>query len=231
MLLEKEIQFLGDTLDNPGKKFAAIIGGAKVSTKLPVLKTLLDKCNTMVLGGAMIFTFFQARGLPVGKSLVEPEFLTGAKELESLAKAKGVDLVFPTDVIIGNEFVENPKSVKTVSIDNIPDGYFGMDIGPASIKLIENKLQKCSPILWNGPMGVFEWAQFANGTNAIANLLAARTKAGAVTIVGGGDSVAAVNKAGLAAQMSHVSTGGGASLEMLEGIVLPGVKALDTFKP
>jgi phosphoglycerate kinase len=174
----------------------------------------------------MIFTFYKARGLSVGKSLVEEDKLELAKELEAKAKAKGVQLLLPTDVVLADNFAPDANS-QVASIDAIPEGWMGLDIGPDSIKVFQEALGDCKTVIWNGPMGVFEFDKFAAGTNAIATTLADLSASGCCTIIGGGDSVAAVEKAGLAAQMSHISTGGGASLELLEGKVLPGVAALD----
>jgi phosphoglycerate kinase len=174
----------------------------------------------------MIFTFYKARGLSVGKSLVEEDKLELAKSLEAKAKEKGVEFLLPTDVVIADKFAPDAES-KIVSIDNIPDGWMGLDIGPDSIEVFQDALSDCKSVIWNGPMGVFEFDKFADGTEAIARSLADLTKTGAITIIGGGDSVAAVEKVGVAEQMSHISTGGGASLELLEGKVLPGIAALD----
>ena len=174
----------------------------------------------------MIFTFYKARGLSVGKSLVEEDKLDLAKALEVKAKEKGVDLLLPTDVIIADNFAADANA-QTVGIDAIPDGWMGLDIGPDSVKVFQDALSDCKAVIWNGPMGVFEFEKFAKGTEAIAHTLAGLTGKGAATIIGGGDSVAAVEKVGVASQMSHISTGGGASLELLEGKELPGIAALD----
>merc|ERR1719471_2448875 len=209
---------------------AAIVGGAKVSTKIPVIESMLDKVDKLVIGGGLVFTFLKARGLSVGNSLVEEDFLDLAKTLEAKAKAKGVELILPSDVACGDEFPAGGKEVgfKVVSADDIPDGWLGLDNGPEATEEIKKSLADCKTIIWNGPMGVFESPQFASGTYVIAKCLAELTeKNGAITIIGGGDSVAAVNKSGLAEKMSHISTGGGASLELLEGKVLPGVAALN----
>jgi phosphoglycerate kinase len=195
-LMEKELQYLQGAVDEPKRPLAAIVGGSKVSSKIGVLEALIDKCDKVLIGGGMIFTFYKARGLAVGKSLVEEDKLELAKELEAKAKAKGVELLLPTDVVLA---------------DNV----------------FQAALADCKTVIWNGPMGVFEFDKFAAGTNAIATTLAEIGGKGCCTIIGGGDSVAAVEKAGLAEKMSHISTGGGASLELLEGKVLPGVAALD----
>ena len=225
-LIEKELQYLQNAIENPQRPLAAIIGGSKVSSKIGVIETLLDKCDKLIIGGGMIFTFYKARGLNVGKSLVEEDKLELAKSLEAKAKEKGVDLLLPTDVVVADNFAADANS-QTVSIDNIPDGWMGLDIGPDSVKTFQEALGSCKSVIWNGPMGVFEFDKFAVGTEAIAHTLADLSKKGATTIIGGGDSVAAVEKVGLADQMSHISTGGGASLELLEGKTLPGIAALN----
>ncbi len=225
-LIEKELQYLQSAIENPQRPLAAIIGGSKVSSKIGVIETLLEKCDKLIIGGGMIFTFYKARGLSVGKSLVEEDKLELAKSLEAKAKEKGVTLLLPTDVVVADKFAADANS-QTVSIENIPDGWMGLDIGPDSVKLFQEALADCKTVIWNGPMGVFEFDKFAVGTEAIAHTLADLSKNGATTIIGGGDSVAAVEKVGLADQMSHISTGGGASLELLEGKVLPGIAALN----
>lgn len=225
-LIEKELQYLQGAIEEPKRPLAAIIGGSKVSSKITVIETLLEKVDKLLIGGGMIFTFYKARGLSVGKSLVEDEFLDLAKKLEAKAKEKGVALLLPSDVVVADNFKPDANA-QTVSIENIPDGWMGLDIGPDSVKLFQDALADCKTVIWNGPMGVFEFDQFAKGTEAIARSLADLTQQGATTIIGGGDSVAAVEKVGVAEQMSHISTGGGASLELLEGKVLPGIAALD----
>ncbi len=225
-LIEKELAYLQNAVDNPQRPLAAIIGGSKVSSKIGVIETLLEKCDKLLIGGGMIFTFYKARGLAVGKSLVEDDKLDLARTLEAKAKERGVELLLPTDVVLADNFAADANT-QTVSIDSIPAGWMGLDIGPDSVKTFQAALESCQCVIWNGPMGVFEFDQFAAGTEAIAHTLAALTAKGAVTIVGGGDSVAAVEKVGVAAQMSHISTGGGASLELLEGKILPGIAALD----
>ncbi len=225
-LIEKELQYLQSAIENPQRPLAAIIGGSKVSSKIGVIETLLEKCDKLIIGGGMIFTFYKARGLSVGKSLVEEDKLDLAKSLEAKAKEKGVQLLLPTDVVVADNFAADANS-QTVSIDSIPDGWMGLDIGPDSVKTFQEALADCKSVIWNGPMGVFEFDKFAVGTEAIAHTLADIGKTGATTIIGGGDSVAAVEKVGLADQMSHISTGGGASLELLEGKTLPGIAALD----
>ena len=226
-LLEKELKYLQGAIDNPQRPLAAIVGGSKVSSKIGVLDSLLDKCDKIIIGGGMIFTFYKARGLNVGKSLVEEDKLELAKNLEKKAQDKGVELLLPSDVVLANEFSPTADS-KVSDINSISGDWMGLDIGPESIKTFQKALVECKSIIWNGPMGVFEFEKFANGTNAIAKTLADLSSSSDVcTIIGGGDSVAAVEKAGLADKMSHISTGGGASLELLEGKILPGVAALN----
>jgi phosphoglycerate kinase len=225
-LIEKELEYLQNAIEKPQKPLAAIVGGSKVSSKIGVIETLLDKCDKLFLGGGMIFTFYKARGLNVGKSLVEEDKLELARALEAKAKERGVELLLPTDVVVADNFSPDANS-QIVDINNIPDGWMGLDIGPDSLKVFQAALADCKTVIWNGPMGVFEFDKFAAGTEGIAHTLADISKTGAITIIGGGDSVAAVEKVGLADQMSHISTGGGASLELLEGKVLPGIAALD----
>ncbi len=225
-LVEKELKYLQNAIENPQRPLAAIVGGSKVSSKIGVIETLLDKVDKLFIGGGMIFTFYKARGLNVGKSLVEEDKLELARSLEQKAKEKGVQLLLPVDVVIADNFAADANS-QTVTIENIPDGWMGLDIGPESVKAFLTALEDCKSVIWNGPMGVFEFDKFAVGTEAIARSLATLTGKGTTTIIGGGDSVAAVEKVGLADQMSHISTGGGASLELLEGKVLPGIAALD----
>ncbi|MFM5980544.1 MAG: phosphoglycerate kinase [Sphaerospermopsis kisseleviana] len=225
-LVEKELQYLQSAIEVPQRPLAAIIGGSKVSSKIGVIETLLEKCDKLIIGGGMIFTFYKARGLSVGKSLVEEDKLELAKSLEAKAKERGVALLLPTDVVLADNFAPDANS-QTVTIEAIPDGWMGLDIGPDSVKVFQAALADCKTVIWNGPMGVFEFDKFAAGTEAIAHTLAEIGKTGTTTIIGGGDSVAAVEKVGLADQMSHISTGGGASLELLEGKVLPGIAALD----
>ncbi|MFM6351177.1 MAG: phosphoglycerate kinase [Dolichospermum sp.] len=225
-LVEKELQYLQGAIEEPKRPLAAIIGGSKVSSKIGVIETLLEKCDKLIIGGGMIFTFYKARGLSVGKSLVEEDKLELAKSLEAKAKERGVALLLPTDIVSADKFAPDANAT-TVSIENIPADGMGLDIGPDSVKFFQAALADCKTVIWNGPMGVFEFDKFAKGTEAIAHTLAEIGKTGTTTIIGGGDSVAAVEKVGLADQMSHISTGGGASLELLEGKVLPGIAALD----
>lgn len=225
-LIEKELQYLQSAIESPQRPLAAIIGGSKVSSKIGVIEKLLEKCDKLILGGGMVFTFYKARGLSVGKSLVEEDKLELAKSLEAKAKERNVALLLPTDVVVADKFAADANS-QTVSVDAIPEGWMGLDIGPESVKMFQEALADCKTVIWNGPMGVFEMPQFAKGTEAIAQSLAQLTTTGATTIIGGGDSVAAVEQLGLGEQMSHISTGGGASLELLEGKELPGIAALD----
>lgn len=225
-LIEKELEFLQNAIENPQRPLAAIVGGSKVSSKIGVIDTLLEKVDKLLIGGGMIFTFYKARGLNVGKSLVEEDKLELAKSLEAKAKERGVDLLLPTDVVVADNFAPDAND-RTVSVDAIPDGWMGLDIGPDAVKTFQDALSECKSVIWNGPMGVFEFDKFAKGTEAIARSLADLTEQGTITIIGGGDSVAAVEKVGVAEKMSHISTGGGASLELLEGKTLPGIAALD----
>lgn len=225
-LVEKELKYLQNAIEHPQRPLAAIVGGSKVSSKIGVIETLLDKVDKLFIGGGMIFTFYKARGLSVGKSLVEEDKLELARSLELKAKERGVQLLLPVDVVVADNFAPDANA-QTVSIENIPDGWMGLDIGPESVKEFLTALEDVKSVIWNGPMGVFEFDKFAVGTEAIARSLATLTGKGTTTIIGGGDSVAAVEKVGVADQMSHISTGGGASLELLEGKILPGIAALD----
>ena len=222
-LIEKEVKFMAPLLENPEKPFVAIIGGSKVSSKISVLESLVKTCNTIVIGGGMAYTFLKVQGHAIGKSLVEDDFLDTAKNFLAAAKAKKVNVILPVDHVCADNFAEDAKPVNVDSVD-IPENLMGMDIGPKTTKLIVDALSDAKSVVWNGPMGVFEFAAFAKGTEAVAKAMAASK---AITVVGGGDSVAAINKFGLADKISHVSTGGGASLEFLEGKVLPGIKALE----
>ena len=221
-LIEKELKFLGDALNNPVRPFVAILGGAKVSDKIGVIDSLLEKVDTLIIGGGMAYTFFKAQGYEVGKSLCELDKLDLAKELMEKAKEKGVKFMLPVDTRVGKEFKEDTES-KTVKCTEIPADWEGFDIGEETIKLFSEELRKAKTVVWNGPLGLFEFPQFAVGTNVIAKVL---SEIDATTIIGGGDSAAAVEKAGLADKMTHISTGGGASLEFLEGKKLPGIEAL-----
>ena len=218
-LMEKEINFLGTTLENPERPFMAILGGKKVSDKIGVIDSLLEKVDTLIIGGGMAYTFFKAMGYNVGNSICELDKLDLATSLMEKAKAKGVKLMLPIDTKVGKEFKEDTES-KTVSYKEIPDGWEGFDIGAETIKMYEEELAKAKTVIWNGPVGLFEFDQFAIGTNSIAKFL------GDTTIIGGGDSAAAIEKLGIGDKFTHISTGGGASLEFLEGKKLPGVEGL-----
>ncbi|MFX0060561.1 MAG: phosphoglycerate kinase [Candidatus Hermodarchaeota archaeon] len=222
-LLEKEIKYLQMVVESPEKPFVAILGGAKVSDKIMVIERLLNKVDSLLIGGGMAFTFLAAQGKEIGKSIVEKEKIEEANHLLELAKVKQKELILPVDLIIGDKFDKSANS-KIVSVDDIPPNWMGMDIGPRSVELFKEKIRKAKTCLWNGPVGVFEFSAFAKGTEALAKELA---KTSCTSIIGGGDSAAAFRKLGLDKQMSHVSTGGGAALELLEGKKLPGVEALD----
>ena len=221
-LIEKELKFLGDSLNNPERPFVAILGGAKVSDKIGVIDSLLDKVDTLMIGGGMAYTFFKAQGYEVGNSLCEPDKCDLALSLMEKAKAKGVKLLLPVDTKVGKEFKPDTES-KTVAWTDIPAEWEGFDIGEKTIEMFKEELKTAKTVVWNGPLGLFEFEQFAIGTNSIAYALA---ELNATTIIGGGDSAAAVEKAGLADKMTHISTGGGASLEFLEGKKLPGIECL-----
>ena len=221
-LIEKELKFLGEALENPERPFVAILGGSKVSDKIGVIENLLEKVDTLIIGGGMAYTFFKAQGYSVGDSLCEEDKCDLALEIMEKAKEKKVKFLLPIDNKIGKEFKPDTES-KTVKSTEIPDGWEGLDIGEETIKLYREELQNAKTIVWNGPLGVFEFDQFAIGTNEIAKALG---DIDAIKIIGGGDSAAAVEKAGLADKMTHISTGGGASLEFLEGKKLPGIEAL-----
>lgn len=222
-LIEKEVKYMAPLLENPEHPFVAIIGGSKVSSKITVLESLAKTCDKIVIGGGMAYTFLKVQGHKIGKSLVEDDFLETASSFLEKAKEKNVEVILPVDHIAAKEFAETAEPVAVDSVD-IPDDLMGMDIGPKTVKLITDALKDAKNVVWNGPMGVFEFAQFAKGTEMVAKALA---DSDAVSVVGGGDSVAAINKFGLADKISHVSTGGGASLEFLEGKTLPGIKALE----
>jgi len=222
-LIKKELDFMGKALNNPEKPLVAILGGAKVSDKIGVIENLIDKVDTLIVGGGMMFTFYKALGRNIGSSLLEADKVELAKELMAKAEAKGVNFLLPVDAEVATEFNKDAEH-KTVDADEIPDGWMGLDIGPKSQELFADAVKDAKTVIWNGPMGVFEFPAFAKGTEAVAKAL---TETSATTIIGGGDSAAAVVKLGYADKMSHISTGGGASLEYLEGKVLPGVAALD----
>jgi phosphoglycerate kinase len=225
-LMERELTSIDKVLKDTQNPYTAIIGGAKVSSKIEILNNLMDKVDDLIIGGGMMFTFIKAQGGKVGGSLVEDEFLETAKEIMVKAKEKGVNLHIPVDAIVADAF-SNDANKKTIKADAIEDGWMGLDIGPESMKTLAQVVENSKTVLWNGPMGVFEMPNFAAGTKAIADALVAATKKGAFTLVGGGDSVAAINQLNLADQVSYVSTGGGALLEYMEGKVLPGVAAIN----
>ncbi len=229
-LMEKEIANLGKLLDNPEHPFAAIIGGAKVSDKIKVLEHLMDKVDIMVIGGGMANTFLLAQGKTVGKSLAEPDRVEDARRILGAAESKGVELVLPVDVVVAKE-VTRGTEYRTISVDKVPASWHIVDLGKQSLANIEVALAGVKTVLWNGPLGVFEIPSFAHGTKAIARFLADRAEGGAAVVIGGGDSVAAIQQQGLADKMTHISTGGGASLEFLEGRELPGVTVLLDREP
>lgn len=221
-LIEKELKFLGNALNNPERPFVAILGGAKVSDKIGVIDSLLEKVDTLIIGGGMAYTFFKAQGYEVGNSLCELDKLDLARDAMEKAKNKGVNLILPVDTKVGKEFKPDTES-KTVECTEIPTDWEGFDIGEKSIEIFSKELRNAKTVVWNGPLGLFEFDQFAIGTNEIAKVL---SEIDAITIIGGGDSAAAVRKAGLEDKMTHISTGGGASLEFLEGKKLPGIECL-----
>ena len=220
-LMQKEIDFLGNAVENPVRPFVAILGGAKVSSKIPVIENLLDKVDTLIIGGGMAYTFMAAHGEPVGKSLLEEDYKEYALQMEEKAKAKGVELLIPIDTVVGDDF-KNDCNFKVVGRGEIPDDMEGMDIGPKTCELFTNAIKNAKTVVWNGPMGCFEMPNFAKGTIAVCEALAAID---GTTIIGGGDSASAANNLGFGDKMTHISTGGGASLEFLEGKELPGVAA------
>ncbi len=222
-LIQKEIDVMGKALDNPVRPFVAVLGGAKVSDKIGVITNLLEKVDTLIVGGAMAYTFLKAEGHNVGISLCEEDKLELASELLAKAKEKGVSLLLPVDHIAADKFDENAEPVAVEGKD-IPDGLMGMDVGPKSVELFKEAVKNAKTVIWNGPMGVFEFKNFAGGTFAVAEAIA---ETDCISIIGGGDSVAAVTKLGFADKMTHISTGGGASLEFLEGLELPGIAALN----
>lgn len=224
-LLQKEIQFLSDSVNSPERPFVAVLGGAKVSDKIGVIRNLLPKVNTIIIGGGMAYTFMKAKGLPIGKSLLEADKVELAGELLKEAEEQGVKLMLPVDSVVSQEF-SNEAAFKTVAEDGIEDDWMALDIGTETTKLYSDEVRAAKTVIWNGPMGVFEMANFSKGTFALAQAMADATAGGAITIIGGGDSASAIKKAGLADKVSHVSTGGGASLEYLEGKELPGITCL-----
>lgn len=226
LLLLKELNYLGNAIKNPRKPFVAVIGGAKITGKIEVIRQLFTKCDSILIGGGMMFTFYKALGYEIGKSICEDDKLELAKSLLDEASSKNIKLMLPTDVVVADSF-NNDAAFKTVAFDNLPSDSVGMDIGEKTVKEFCDIIMNASTVVWNGPMGVFEMSNFANGTNSIAHALAELTSKGGITVVGGGDSVAAISQLGLEKKITHVSTGGGASLEFLEGKVLPGVAALE----
>ena len=228
-LLEKEIKFLGDAVENPVRPFVAILGGAKVSDKLAVVKNLLNKVDTLIIGGGMAYTFKKAQGLKIGASLCEDEQVAYCKEMMETAETKGIKLLLPIDNVIADKFPaeKDASDIKVETCEgDIPDGWMGLDIGPKSVELFSEAVKGAKTVVWNGPMGCFEFAPLAKGTYGVCDAVACVKANGGVSIIGGGDSVSAVKKSGKAEEMSHISTGGGASLEFLEGKTLPGVAAL-----
>jgi phosphoglycerate kinase len=221
-LIQKEIKFMGGALANPKRPLVAILGGAKVSDKIGVIENLIDKCDTIIIGGGMAYTFMKYLGHNIGTSLLEADWVEKAGEMMKKAEDKGVKFLIPVDNKVGKEYDENTEA-KVVSSDDIPDGWMGLDIGPETQEVFANAIKGAGTVIWNGPMGVSEWDNFAAGTISVAKAVA---DSGAISIIGGGDSVAAVTKLGFADKMSHISTGGGASLEFLEGKDLPGICAL-----
>ncbi len=224
-LIEKELRYLGNALADPARPFAAVLGGAKISGKIDVISNLFGKVDMLLIGGGMVFTFAKAMGYEIGDSLLDENKVELAREIIAKAKGSRTELIFPSDTVVATDISEDAQT-QVVPIDKIPAGMKGLDIGPETIKLFSAKLRDAKTVVWNGPMGVFEYKPFAEGTYAVAKLLAEITAKGATTIVGGGDSAAAVGKAGLDNKLTHISTGGGASLEFLEGKALPGVEAL-----
>ena len=222
-LIQKEIDIMGTALANPKRPFVAILGGAKVSDKIGVIENLIDKVDSLIIGGGMAYTFLKAKGYSIGKSLCEEDKLELAKQLIEKAQAKGIELLLPVDTVVGDEFKED-CNFKTVGSDKIPDGWMGLDIGENAQQDFDRVIKNAGTVVWNGPMGVFEMANFAVGTKAVAKSVA---ESGAISIIGGGDSAAAVEQLGYADKMTHISTGGGASLEFLEGLELPGIAALN----
>ena len=224
-LIEKEIAYLDGAINNPKRPLVAILGGAKISGKIDVIKNLFAKVDALIIGGGMVFTFFKAKGMEIGTSLLEEDRVDMAKDLLTEAEREGIPMLLPEDVVIADAF-DNNATRKTVSVDTMPAGWMGLDIGPKTIEKYNSEIKKSDTIVWNGPMGAFEMENFSVGTKKVAEALAEKTEKGATTIVGGGDSAAAISKFGLENKISHISTGGGASLEFLEGKKLPGIEAL-----
>lgn len=222
-LIQKEINFIGGALEDPKRPLVAILGGAKVSDKIGVINNLIEKCDTIIIGGGMAYTFFKAMGYEIGTSICEDDRIEDAKVMMDKAKAKGVNFLLPIDNVLGKEYDKDTEH-KIVDSNAMPEGWMGLDIGPKTTEIFANAIKGAGTVIWNGPMGVSEWANFANGTIGVANAVA---ESGSISIIGGGDSAAAVQKLGFADKMSHISTGGGASLEYLEGKVLPGIACLN----
>jgi phosphoglycerate kinase len=229
LLMQKELDYLGAAVENPVRPFVAILGGAKISGKIDVIQNLLSKVDTLLIGGGMAYTFYKAQGLEIGKSLLEADKIELAKQILTDMQKKSVKFMLPVDCVVASDFKDDAQR-KVVAEDQIPADWQALDIGPATVELFSNEIAKSKTVVWNGPMGVFEMPNFAVGTNAVARALVEATKKGTTTIVGGGDSAAAITQAGMAKLVTHVSTGGGASLEFLEGKVLPGVAALTDKK-
>jgi len=221
-LIEKEVKYLGEALDNPERPFVAIMGGAKVGDKIKVIENLLTKVDSLIIGGGMMFTFFKAMGLEIGKSILDEESIAIAKDLIAMAYEKNVKLMLPLDTVCADQFA-NDANISIVSRENIPQDMMGMDIGPATMEIFREEILNAKTVVWNGPMGVFEMPNFAKGTEEVARAI---SESDATSIIGGGDSAAAVEQLGFADKMSHISTGGGASLEFLEGIELPGIAVI-----
>jgi len=224
-LMQKELAYLGGALENPARPFVAVLGGSKISGKIDVIQNLLGKVDALLIGGGMAFTFYKAEGLEIGSSLLEEDKVALAADLKKQAQVKKTKMLLPVDCVVADRFAVDAER-KVVREDEIPGDWMALDIGPDTVKIFRDEILKAKTVVWNGPMGVFEMEPFAAGTNAVAQALADATKSGATTIIGGGDSAAAIAKAGLKNAVSHVSTGGGASLEFLEGKILPGVAAL-----
>lgn len=222
-LIEKEVKFLGDAVESPKRPFVAILGGAKVKDKIPVIKNLIGKVDTLLIGGGMAYTFFKAEGCEVGKSILDEESIDLAASLLKEAKEVGVEMLLPVDIVCADKF-DNDANTRTVPYNEIPSDMEGLDVGPETVKLYGDRIREAATVVWNGPMGVFEMDNFAKGTNGIAEAMA---ECPGTTIIGGGDSAAAIRKAGLADKMTHISTGGGASLEFLEGKKLPGIEVIE----
>lgn len=224
-LIEKELKYLGEAVESPARPFTAVLGGAKISGKIDVIKQLFDKVDNLIIGGGMIFTFYKAQGLEIGNSLLEADRVDMAKSLIDEAKERKINLILPEDVVVADKF-DNEANKKVVPVDQIPEGWMGLDIGPNTIVKFSDTIKNSKTIIWNGPMGTFEMPNFVEGTLKIAEALCQATEAGGVSVVGGGDSAAAMSQFEMDSRVTHISTGGGASLEFLEGKVLPGIAAL-----